>query len=80
MTTCAEYSDMLTDAAAALHTLRVSGGRTVKVLRHGEKSIEYSVSNLDDLRRYVRELQAKVDACNGTRRCGSAITFMPLDC
>lgn len=76
---CAEYTVLLSQARAALHSLRI-GGQVVEV-RSGEKTVKYAPGNIDGLRRYVSDLQCKVDACNGARDCcGSRfIRFTPSD-
>ena len=63
MSTCAEKQAWLAAAESALHSVQIGG--KVKVLRMGEKSIEYSVSNVVDLVKYVRLLQDQVNACTG---------------
>ncbi len=76
---CAEYTTLLSEARAALHSLRI-GGQVVEV-RSGEKTVKYATGNIDGLRRYVSDLQCRVDACNGVRDgCGGRfIRFTPTD-
>jgi hypothetical protein len=69
MTTCAEYTDRLAEAEAALHQLQI-GGKVVSV-QMGEKRVEYSKAAIGDLSEYVVYLRSQVDGCNGlfaTRR------------
>jgi gpW len=78
MPTCDEYGASLTAARAALHAAML-GGAVVEIRTSDGKMIKYSPGNLDTLRRYVSDLQARVDACNGTSRPGRAIRFIPTD-
>lgn len=77
MITCAQYTTMLGEAQAALHALTI--GSKVESLRAGEKQLTYTRANLDALRTYIDELQAKVDACNGIRPHGRRVMhILPL--
>lgn len=78
MTTCAEWKTRLAAAETALEDVRL--GRTVSLVRMGEKEIRYSASSANDLLAWQRLCQAKVDACNGVTRCSSRfIRFTPSD-
>lgn len=63
MATCSDYTTWLTQAEAALHSLEI--GSKVEVMRHGEKSLQYTPANVDRLRAYIADLKSKIDACNG---------------
>ena len=76
--TCDEYRTLLAEANSALHSLQLGG--KVKMVRIGEKVIEYSAANSGELRAYVAMLQRKVDACDGvTAVRRGPVHFMPTD-
>lgn len=78
MTACEQYAADLAAARAALHTAML-GGAVTELRTSDGKAIKYAPGSLDALRQYVRDLQAKVDACNGVRARGRAIHFIPTD-
>lgn len=75
---CATLATQLAEAEAALHKLEL--GNKAEIVRAGEKQVSYTKSSIPDLTAYIARLQAAVDACNGIRRKGRAIRFMPVDC
>jgi len=77
LTACQQYALWLAEANLALH--RLLTGTKVEALTHADKSMRYTSADLNALRSYVRDLQNKVDACNGLRTRGKAIVFMPVD-
>lgn len=77
MATCDDYATQLAEASAALHKL-LTGTRVVEV-NTGEKVTRFAPSDVADLRLYIRDLQAKVDACNGVRGRRHALRFIPQD-
>jgi peptidoglycan hydrolase CwlO-like protein len=75
-TACEQWIERLAEAEVALHKLAI--GSKVEVLRAGEKQLTYTKAELGELRKYVDSLQAKVDACNGTRSSKKRIVqFIP---
>lgn len=79
MTTCAEYQTMLDQARTALHDVTL--GSKVTMMRYGEKQIEYRQANVEELRAYIADLQAHVDACNGVKgRRRFGVHCIPTDC
>lgn len=74
-TACEQAALDLAEAQAALHALTI-GKSSVRVT-HADKTREYAPAKRNDLLRHIAALQAKVDACNGVRRSGRAITLYP---
>lgn len=77
MATCAELAANLAEAEAALHNRLI--GKAVELVRAGEKQIDWASIDIDALRKYVADLQRKVDACNGVRRPGRLLGTIPVD-
>ena len=77
MTTCAEYQTMLDEVEAALHQLAL--GKSVQSFAHGENSQSYTPAQEAQLQRRRRELQLKVDACNGANASHRFIRTIPTD-
>lgn len=77
MTTCAQYQTMLDEAHDALHQLNL--GKSVQSFAHGENQQAYTPANRAQLEAYVRRLQMKVDACNGTSSAHRFIRTIPTD-
>lgn len=75
--TCAEYRTLLAAARDALHSLQLGG--KLKMLQHGDKRMEWTAGNLNDLRAYIASLQARVDACDGNSRANRVLRFTPTD-
>lgn len=63
MATCVELQTYLAAAETALHSVLLGG--KVKLLRHGDKSIEYSQGSVAELQKYVATLRDQVAACTG---------------
>lgn len=75
LTTCEQAALWLAEARAALHAL-INGGQVAQLI-HADKQLRYTEANVGALRSYVRDLQNQVDACNGVRSRGRAISFIP---
>lgn len=76
LTACEQAAVWLAEARAALHALQT--GTKVEALTHADKSLRYTVADLDALRSYVLQLQNQVDACNGTRTRRRVLHFEPI--
>lgn len=75
LTECEQAALWLAQAKSAMHALMT--GSKVEALTHADKMLRYTAADIDALRQYIRALQAQVDSCNGTRRCGQAFNFIP---
>jgi hypothetical protein len=76
LSACEQKTEWLADAIAARHAL-ITGAREV-LIQHADKRIEFTAANLNALARYIIELQAAVDACNGVRGSRrSMLNFVP---
>ena len=73
---CDTLRARLTDALAALHALN-TGTLTVSVTYGPNKSTTYTAANVAELRRYINELRAEIEACCGTGT-GAATARAPV--
>lgn len=53
-------AELLQEAKDALHNL-LTGKRAV-VIGYGERRVEFTAGNIDELRKYIAELEGKVDS------------------
>jgi hypothetical protein len=77
MTTCAQYQTMLDDVETAIQKLAL--GKSVQSFGHGENHQSNVPANEAALQRRRRELQLKVDACNGVSASHRFIRTIPTD-
>lgn len=75
---CDTWRERLAAAEDAVNTLQMGG--QVALIRTGDKEVRYHKSNINDLVRYVRYLQGKVDACDGLPASPGFIQMTPTDC
>lgn len=61
---CNDLRSKLADAQAALHKLNI-GGKAASVTFGPGKATTYTQANLNDLRRYVIELEEQLASCCG---------------
>lgn len=64
MTDCATKKLWLAEAELALHKL-LTGQAEVTVTFGSGKSVTYTQANIAQLKDYIADLQAQVDACDG---------------
>ncbi len=60
-------TDRLTEAETALHKL-VTGQMAVVVVDQNGERVEFSRANINQLRAYIKDLQAQIAGLNTTRR------------
>ena len=66
-------ASLLLEAQNAYHLL-ITGGKAAKVERNG-RMVEYTKTNLNDLKQYIIDLQQSLSVTNGRSRSPARISF-----
>jgi hypothetical protein len=77
MASCEQLALWLAEAEDAQHALQMGG--KVESLRLGEKQIDYTKGNGDQLAKYIAWLRQQVDACNGRTFRRGVLGIIPVD-